>query len=155
MSSTEQATSSNYKLIIDALTSYAKLTGIDLPNSPSAERLSRSSSPRAILELLEEREKEFKEYRSRNQRLIGRIRPAVEILYAFSGTLGGVVDLVGKHPLWFQQFFIITLLRSPSHQRRPSLSGLMLSSPYVPLILFKQFNCDACIPGFLWNHVEL
>ena len=116
MSSTEQATSSNYKLIIDALADYAKLTGIDLPKSPSAERLERSNSPQAILELLEEREKEFKEYRSRNQRLISRIRPAVEVLHAFSGTLGGVIDLVGKHPLCFQQFFIITLLRSPSHQ---------------------------------------
>ena len=101
MSSTEQATSSNYKLIIDALADYAKLTGIDLPKSPSAERLERSNSPQAILELLEEREKEFKEYRSRNQRLISRIRPAVEVLHAFSGTLGGVIDLVGKHPLWF------------------------------------------------------
>ena len=96
MSSTEQATSSNYKLIIDALADYAKLTGIDLPKCPSAERLERSDSPQAILELLEEREKEFKEYRTRNQRLIGRIRPAVEVLHAFSETLGSVIDLVGN-----------------------------------------------------------
>jgi hypothetical protein len=75
MSSTKQATfsPSNFQLIIDA-----KLTGIDLSNSPFAERLKLSTSTQAILELLEKREKDFKEYRDRNLKLISCISPAVE-----------------------------------------------------------------------------
>jgi hypothetical protein len=98
MSSNEQTTSSlsNFQLIIDALTDYAKLTGIDLSKSPFAERLELSNSPQAILELLEEREKSFKEYRDRNRRLISCISPAVEVLHAFSGILGEAVSLVSN-----------------------------------------------------------
>jgi hypothetical protein len=98
MSSTEQATSSpsNFQLIIDALADYADQTGIDLSKSPFAERLEHSNSPQAILELLEEREKSFKEYRDRNRRLISCISPAVEVLHAFSGTLGEAVSLVSN-----------------------------------------------------------
>ena len=96
--STEQATSSpsNFQLIIDALADYAKLTGIDLSKTPFAERLELLNSPQAVLELLEERENAFREYRNRNRMLISCIRPAVEVLYAFSGTLGDVVDLVSN-----------------------------------------------------------
>ena len=92
--STEQATSSpsNIQLIIDALADYAKLTGIDLSKTPFAERLKLLNSPQAVLELLEERENAFREYRDRNRRLISCIRPAVGVLYAFFGTLGGVVS---------------------------------------------------------------
>ena len=98
MSSTEQAASSSpiCHLIVDALADYANLTGIDLSKSPSAQRMEHSNSPQAILELLEEREKAFREYRTQNQRLISHIRPAVEVLHAFSGTLGSVIDLVGN-----------------------------------------------------------
>jgi hypothetical protein len=98
MSSPEHATSShsNFLLIVDALADYAKLTGIDLSKSPFAERLELSNSPQAILELLEEREKAFKEYRDRNRRLITCISPAVEVLHAFSGTLGEAVGLVSN-----------------------------------------------------------
>ena len=96
MSSIEQPTSSNFQLIVDALADYAKLTGIDLPNNPFAQRLELSNSSRAIVELLEERERAFKEYRDRNQRLISCISPAVEVLYAFSGTFGEVIGLVSK-----------------------------------------------------------
>ncbi len=98
MSSTEQATSSqsNFQSIIDALADYAKETGIDLSNSPFAERLECSNSPQAILELLQERENAFKEYRDRNRRLISCISPAVEVLHAFSGVLGETVNSVSS-----------------------------------------------------------
>ena len=98
MSSSEQATSShpNFQLIIDALADYADSTGIDLSKSTFAEKLELSNSPQAILDLLEEREKSFKEYRGRDRRLIRSISPAVEVLYAFSGTLGEAVSLVSN-----------------------------------------------------------
>ena len=96
MAPTGQATSStsNIQLIIDALADYAKITGIDLSNNPFAATIEQSNSPEAILELLQEREKAFKEYRDGNRRLITCLRPAVDVLQAFSGILGEAVSLV-------------------------------------------------------------
>jgi hypothetical protein len=99
MSSTVQATSStsstsNIRLITDALADYAKLTGVDLPNNPFAAAIERASSPGDILELLQEREKAFKDYREGNRRLISYLSPAVNVIQAFSGILGEAVSLV-------------------------------------------------------------
>jgi hypothetical protein len=99
MSSTLQATSSisstsNIKLITDALLDYANITGIDLSKNPFATAIERANSSGAILELLQEREKEFKDYRQGNRRLISCLRPAVNIIQAFSGVLGEAVSLV-------------------------------------------------------------
>ena len=99
MSSTVQATSStsttsNIQLITDALVDYATITGIDLSNNPFAAMIERANSPGAILELLQEREKAFKDYREGNQRLISCLTPAVNVIQAFSGILGEAVSLV-------------------------------------------------------------
>ena len=95
MSSIRQATSSsNFQLIVEALADYAELTGIDLTKNPFAEKIQTSNSPEAILELLQEREKAFKEYRNVNRRLISCLSPAVEVLHALSGILGEAVSLV-------------------------------------------------------------
>src|SRR6266566_5321156 len=96
MSSTEQATSSfsHAQLIVDALTDYSKETGIDLSKYPIAAAFEQSNSPEAILQLFRQRERAFKEYRDGNRRLINCLSPAVKVLQAFSGILGGVVSLV-------------------------------------------------------------
>ncbi len=93
MSSSEQETSpsSGVQSIIDAaLADYTKITGTDLSETPFAAALERSNSPEAILQLLYEREKCFKEYRDGNRRLINCLTPAVTVLQAFSGILGAV-----------------------------------------------------------------
>jgi fungal STAND N-terminal Goodbye domain len=96
MSSTGQATSSTSTIpsIIDALADYTKVTGIDLSKNPFAAAIEHLSSPEAVLELLQEREKAFKEYREGNRRLIRCLRPTVTVIQAFSGVLGGAVRLV-------------------------------------------------------------
>ena len=96
MSSSGQATSptSNYQLIINALVDYAQITGIDLIKSPFAAALEQSSSPEAILYLLQERGKVFNEYRDGNRRLMNCMSPVVSVLQAFSGILGDTVSLV-------------------------------------------------------------
>jgi hypothetical protein len=81
-------------LIIDALTDYAKLTGIDLAKHPFAEKIELSTTPEAILELLRERERAFKEYREVNRGLISCLSPVVKVLHASSGFLGEAVSLV-------------------------------------------------------------
>ena len=102
MSLTGQATSSssNAQLIISALADYSKETGIDLSNNPFATALEQSNSPEAILQLLQQREKAFKEYRDGNRSLINYLSPAIKVLQAFSGILGEAVSLVSYtfHP---------------------------------------------------------
>ena len=99
MSSTEQATSSTSNiqlngLIVDALADYARITGIDLSENSFAATIEQSNSPEAILELLQGREKAFKEYRDGNQGLISYLSPAVKVLQAFSGILGEAAGMV-------------------------------------------------------------
>ena len=100
MSSTGQATSStqadNVQLIIDALADYTKETGIDLSKNPFAVEFKRSNSPEAILQLLQRREKAFKQYRDDNQGLINCLNPAVKILHKFSGILSQAVGQVSR-----------------------------------------------------------
>ena len=73
---------------------YVKETGIDLSKNPFAIKLEQSSSPHAILQLLEEQEKAFKEYRDGKRRLLNCLNPAVTVLHKFSGILGGAASLV-------------------------------------------------------------
>jgi hypothetical protein len=96
---TGQATPStdNVQLIVNALADYAKETGIDLSKNPSAAKLKQSTSPDAILQLLKEREKAFKEYRDGKSRLISRLNPAVKVLHKFSGILGDAAGLVSHN----------------------------------------------------------
>ena len=96
MSFTSQTTTStsNIQLIIDALADYAKITGIDLSKNPFVSLLEQTNSSEAILELLQEREKAFKEYRDGNRGLISCLSPAVKVLQGLSGILGQAVSMV-------------------------------------------------------------
>ncbi len=97
MSSTGKATSpfENVKLIINALADYAKETGVDLSKNPFAAKLEQLMSPEDILQVLEEREKEFKEYREGNRRLTNFLNP-VKVLHGFSGVLSEAAGLVSR-----------------------------------------------------------
>ena|SRR5258707_7895891 len=87
MSSTGPPTSpsNNFQLIIDALAKYADETGIDLTKNPFAKEIERLSSPQDILNLLYKREKDFKEYREGNRKLINCLKTVVNVLHALSG----------------------------------------------------------------------
>jgi len=93
--STTQTSHSNLQSsIIDALANYANQTGIDLSQNPFAERLQQSTTSDAILELLQEREKAFEEYRNGDRRLINCLSPAVRVLHGFSGLLSEAIGIV-------------------------------------------------------------
>ena len=137
MSSPEQATSStsstsNIRLIADAFENYAKITGNDLSKNPFAAALEQSDSPEAILELLQEREKAFKEYREGSRRLINGLSPVVNVLQAFSGILDKAVGLVSQPHIQSGDSFKPVFVRSLSHLQRLSSLGSISSSPYVP-----------------------
>jgi len=134
MTSTEQPTpstssNSNIQLITDALAIYARITGIDLSKSPFAAALEQSDSPEAILQLLQEREKAFKDYRDGNHRLVNCLSPAVNVIQAFSGILGEAVSLVSHT---YDRVTLLTFfIRSPSHRQWLCLLGSMSPSLYV------------------------
>jgi hypothetical protein len=146
MSSTMQATSStsstsNIQLITDALVDYAKITGIDLSKNPFAAAIERANSPGAILELLQEREKAFKDYREGNRRLISCLSPTVNVIQAFSGTLGEAVSLVSHTS------HLVTLINVTSSGPLPTSKGSVRWDRCPPLCsslntLFNQFPCD-------------
>ena len=99
MSSIVQETSStssaiSVRLITDAMLDYSKITGIDLSKNPFAAEIESANSPEAILELLQQREKAFMDYREGNWKLISCLSPAVNVIQAFSGVLGEAVSLV-------------------------------------------------------------
>jgi hypothetical protein len=143
MSSTGQATSSppNFQLIIDALADYANLTGIDLTKNPFAERIELSTSPEAILELLQEREKSFKEYREGNRRLISCLTPGVKVLHAFSGIAGEAVSLVSVS---FQPVNLLTRPRQvPFSPAKAVFTGIdVLLAVRAFNMLFNQVPSD-------------
>ncbi|KAH9964674.1 hypothetical protein BGW80DRAFT_1447974 [Lactifluus volemus] len=96
MSSTTQISFSNHRLILDALDDYARQTGIDLTKNPFIDQFQNCVSPRAILDLLEERAMAFKDYRDGNRNLIKWLSPVVQVLHVFAGVLGPATSLVFK-----------------------------------------------------------
>src|SRR6266404_4756557 len=85
---------SNLQLILDALDKYAEQTGVNLKDNPFAEHVSRCDSPDAVLQLLEENVKAFKEYRDKNRKFIDCLKPVVKFVHVFSGVLTEAAGLV-------------------------------------------------------------
>ena len=115
------STSTIHSIIDAALADYTKLTGTDLSKTPFATALQQSNSPEAVIQLLHEREKAFKEYRDTDRRLINCLSPAVKVLQAFSDIVGETVSRVSHtcYPPTLNR----DLSRSPLHQQAPCLLG--------------------------------
>jgi hypothetical protein len=89
---------SNYQHIFSvALESYKKRTGNDLTSNPLLPRLETCNSPDAVIALLREQIPGFDQSRSDNdsERLSNWLNPTVNVIAAFSGTIGGSVAPVG------------------------------------------------------------
>jgi hypothetical protein len=91
------STSTIPSIIDAALADYTKLTGTDLSKTPFAIALEQSNSLEAVLQLLLEREKAFKEYRDDDRKLLNCLSPAVKVLQAFSDIVGEAVSQVKPH----------------------------------------------------------
>ena len=94
MSSIPPSSSSFQPIFSAALSEYAKQTGIDLATCPSAQTLQNCRSADNILDLLQDKAEQFHAYRDGNHKLIGCLKPVVQVLHSFSGFLAGAASLV-------------------------------------------------------------
>jgi hypothetical protein len=104
--STSSTPSSNFQSIFyAALKAYEKKTKKDLLAHPLSAQLQACKSPDDILVVLQDKVNEFNQSRTADERLSRWLNPTINVLYAFSATLGGGVGLVGPihstclHPL--------------------------------------------------------
>jgi hypothetical protein len=93
--STSTSTSNFQSIFNAALKVYKKKTKKDLLAHPLAAQLQACKSPGDILAVLQDKVKEFDESRSADERLSRWLNPTINVLYAFSATLGQGVGLVG------------------------------------------------------------
>jgi fungal STAND N-terminal Goodbye domain len=137
-STTSETSTANFQSILDAaLDSYAKQTGIDLTKHPSADKLQNCRSSDDILQILSETESAFKDYRDQHRKMIGHLRPVVQVVHAFSAVVGEAAGLVSPGIAFFSSYPIFTPLdRCHSNQQRRYLSPLMFSSQYVSSFSF-------------------
>jgi hypothetical protein len=91
--------SSNFKSILDAalsqaLSEYKKKTGKELLDHPIATEVQRCDSVDAILALFQGQAEAFQQFKDGDQRLMKWISPMVDVLFKFSGTIGGIAGTV-------------------------------------------------------------
>lgn len=89
---------STFQSILDAVDKYTEQTGINLNENPFADKIKGCDSPSAVLLLLQENLKAFKDYRDNNRKFIECISPVVQFVHAFSGILGEAVGLLPFQP---------------------------------------------------------
>ena len=97
---------SNFQSILDAVDKYAEQTGINLKENPFADKVKDCGSPDAVLLLLEENLKAFKDYRDKNRKFIDSLGPVVKFVHAFSGILGEAAALVSRPSVLYFLFFL-------------------------------------------------
>jgi len=87
--------SSNFRTIfVAAIKEYEKKTKTDLLTHPLASQLQSCESSSDILAVLHSKVNEFDKTRSHNEKLSSWLNPTINVLYAFSATLGQGVGLV-------------------------------------------------------------
>jgi hypothetical protein len=98
MSQTQPAASSSYSnfqsIFNAALKEYERKTKNDLLAHPLAAQLQNCYSTTAILSILHNQVQKFDHHRRNDERLTKWLNPTVNVLYAFSATLGEGVGLV-------------------------------------------------------------
>ncbi len=89
------SSSSNFQSILNAsLQAYDNKTKNQLLDHPLAAQLQSCDSPNAVLSVLQDLIQQFDQRRTSDERLKNWLNPTVNVLYAFSATLGEGVGLV-------------------------------------------------------------
>ena len=94
------ATSTNFEAIFTAaLEEYKKQTKKDIASHPLAAQLKSCDSSSAILAVLRAQVQVFDKSRSADEKLTKWLDPTINVLYAFSATLGNGVGVVSCETL--------------------------------------------------------
>ena len=89
------ASTSNFRTVfVTAVKAYEKKTKTDLLTHPLATELQPCNSSSDVLAVLHDKVNELDKSRSTNERLSSWLNPTINVLYAFSATLGKGVGLV-------------------------------------------------------------
>ena len=105
------ASSSKFQLIIDnALTVYEKRTKKDLRAHPLATQLQTCSTPAAILAILKEQVDGLDQSQLGDERWSKWLDPTVNVLFAFSTTIGAGVSLVFRRTCYSSETCILTFI---------------------------------------------
>ena len=98
MSHTQASSSSNFQSVFDAaLDAYEKKTESNLLTHPLAAQIQSCDSPTAILSVLQGLIQQFDRRRRSDQRLANWLKPTINVLSAFSATVGQGVSLVSPN----------------------------------------------------------
>ena len=130
---------SNLQSILDAADKYAEQTGINLKDNPFADKVKGCDSPSAVLLLLQENLKAFKDYRDKNRKFIECVSPVVQFVHAFSGILGEAAGLVSRnHSFRYSIAFDSFPTRYRSNQQSSYSSESIFSSQCGPSFFFGR-----------------
>ncbi|KAI0291069.1 hypothetical protein B0F90DRAFT_409489 [Multifurca ochricompacta] len=89
------APTAHFQFIFDsALKAYKKKTKKDLVTHPLAAQLQSCDSPTEVLAILQSQIHQFNQFRGSREKWEKWLNPTVNVLYAFSATLGEGVGLV-------------------------------------------------------------
>jgi hypothetical protein len=96
--SKEAVSRSDYQAIFDsALEVFKKKTGKDLASHPLLASFETCNSPDAVLAVLHAQTIGPGQPQSSGDKLLARLNPTINVLNAFSATVGGGVGLVGLY----------------------------------------------------------
>ncbi|KAH9046542.1 hypothetical protein EDB84DRAFT_1466190 [Lactarius hengduanensis] len=94
-SSSSSSSSSNFQTIFGAaLNAYKEKTGIDPLTHPLAAQLQSCNSPSNVLAVLRDQANKLDQSRTHDGGLLNRLKPTINVLCAFSATLGEGVSVV-------------------------------------------------------------
>lgn len=143
---TPTSSSSNFRTIfVAALEKYREKTKTDLLTHPLATQLQSCNSSSDILAVLHDKVKEFEKSRTQNERLSRWLNPTINVLYAFSATLGGGVGLVRLKMIEFTGNLPLIVSRqifSPANVISAGVGVLFSVSIHIPL--WKDLHADVC-----------
>ena len=92
--------SPNFQLIFNnALKVYERHAKNDLLSHPLAAQLQACQSPGSILTILQQQVRDLDQSRTSDERLTRWLDPTVNVLYAFSETIGEGTSLVRRHEM--------------------------------------------------------
>ncbi len=110
---TATSSSANFQSIFSAaLKAYEKQTKRDLLAHPLASQLQKCDSPASILAALQSQVEDFDRAQKSNEILTKWPDPTVNVLLAFSATLGEGVGLVGFKVTRFSEYALTVMIRT-------------------------------------------